>query len=103
MRSHKAKEFIDGCMDHLTVEMSDHAKWQLRAAMTHTAELAEQEMEEKLTRWNDPKIEERAKAYHKELARLHKMEAQCHYFIERAFTAGAKSEREELLRWREMM
>jgi len=55
MRSHKAKEFIDGCMDHLTVEMSDHAKWQLRAAMTHTAELAEQEMEEKLTRWNDPK------------------------------------------------
>lgn len=45
MKSQKAKEFIDGCMAHLTVEMSDHAKWQLRAAMTHAAELAEQEME----------------------------------------------------------
>ena len=43
MKSQKAKEFIDGCMAHLTVEMSDHAKWQLRAAMTHAAELAEQE------------------------------------------------------------
>lgn len=42
MKSQKAKEFIDGCMAHLTVEMSDHAKWQLRAAMTHAAELAEQ-------------------------------------------------------------
>lgn len=39
MKSQKAKEFIDGCMAHLTVEMSDHAKWQLRAAMTHAAEL----------------------------------------------------------------
>lgn len=37
MKSQKAKEFIDGCMAHLTVEMSDHAKWQLRAAMTHAA------------------------------------------------------------------
>lgn len=44
MRSHKAKEFIDGCMDHLTVELSGHAKWQLRAAMTHAAELAEREL-----------------------------------------------------------
>lgn len=26
MKSQKAKEFIDGCMAHLTVEMSDHAK-----------------------------------------------------------------------------
>ena len=43
MKSQKAKEFIDGCMAHLTVEMSDHAKWQLRAAMTHAAELAEQD------------------------------------------------------------
>lgn len=34
MKSKEAKEFIDGCMDHLTVEMTDHAKWQLRAAMT---------------------------------------------------------------------
>lgn len=41
MKSQKAKEFIDGCMAHLTVEMSDHAKWQLRAAMTHAAELAD--------------------------------------------------------------
>ncbi len=28
--------------------MSDHAKWQLRAAMSHTAELAEQEAEERM-------------------------------------------------------
>lgn len=51
MKSQKAKEFIDGCMAHLTVEMSDHAKWQLRAAMTHAAELAEQEMEGFYTCW----------------------------------------------------
>lgn len=61
MKSHKAKEFIDGCMAHLTVEMSDHAKWQLRAAMTHAAELAEQEAEERvraeLIRYHDPKEE----------------------------------------------
>ena len=55
MKSEKAKEVIDGCMAHLTVKMSDHAKEQLRLAMTHAVELAEQEMEEKLTRWNDPK------------------------------------------------
>ena len=48
MKSQKAKEFIDGLMDHLTVEMSDHAKWQLRTAMTHAAELAEQEAEERV-------------------------------------------------------
>lgn len=48
MKSQKAKEFIDGCMAHLTVEMSDHAKWQLRAAMTHTADIAEQEAEERM-------------------------------------------------------
>lgn len=48
MKSQKAKEFIDRCMAHLTVEMSDHAKWQLRAAMSHTAELAEQEAEERM-------------------------------------------------------
>lgn len=53
MKSQKAKEFIDGCMAHLTVEMSDHAKWQLRAAMTHAAELAEQEMEGFYTCWID--------------------------------------------------
>lgn len=53
MKSQKAKEFIDGCMAHLTVEMSDHAKWQLRAAMTHAAELAEQEMEGFYTCWFD--------------------------------------------------
>ncbi|WP_278564205.1 hypothetical protein [Alistipes communis] len=48
MKSKEAKEFIDGCMDHLTVEMTDHAKWQLRAAMTRAAELAEQEAEERM-------------------------------------------------------
>lgn len=48
MKSKEAKEFIDGLMDHLTVEMSDHAKWQLRTAMTHAAELAEQEAEEQV-------------------------------------------------------
>lgn len=46
MKSKEAKEFIDGCMDHLTVEMTDHAKWQLRAAMTRAAELAEQDTEQ---------------------------------------------------------
>ena len=48
MKSKEAKEFIDGCMDHLTVEMTDHAKWQLRAAMTCAAELAEQEAAERM-------------------------------------------------------
>lgn len=48
MKSKKAQEFIDGCLNHLAVEMSDHAKWQLRAAMSHTAELAEQEAEERV-------------------------------------------------------
>ena len=48
MKSKKAKEFIDGCLNHLVIEMSDHAKWQLRAAMSHTAELAEQEAEERM-------------------------------------------------------
>lgn len=61
MKSQKAKEFIDGCMAHLTVEMSDHAKWQLRTAMTHAAELAEQDAKDRvrkeLTRWHDPKEE----------------------------------------------
>lgn len=57
MKSAKAKEFIDGCMAHLTVEMSDHAKWQLRTAMTHAVELAEQEMEGFYTCWIDPKEE----------------------------------------------
>ena len=46
MKSKQAKEFIDGCMDYLTVEMTDHAKWQLRAAMIRSAELAEQEAAE---------------------------------------------------------
>lgn len=50
MKSRKAKEFIDGCLNHLVIEMSDHAKWQLRTAMTTTAELAEQEAEERM--WN---------------------------------------------------
>lgn len=48
MKSKKAQEFIDGCLNHLAVKMSDHAKWQLRTAMTHTAELAEQEAEERV-------------------------------------------------------
>ena len=39
MKSKEAKEFIDGCMDHLTVEMTDHA-------MTRAAELAEQDTEQ---------------------------------------------------------
>lgn len=48
MKSKEAKEFIDGLMDHLTVEMTDHAKWQLRVAMTRAAELAEQETEKRM-------------------------------------------------------
>lgn len=41
MKSERAKEFIDGCMSHLEVDMSEHAKWQLRTAMANVAELAE--------------------------------------------------------------
>lgn len=48
MKSYKAKEFVDRYMAHLTVEMTDHAKQQLRAAMTHSVELAEQEAEERM-------------------------------------------------------
>ena len=48
MKSEKAKEFIDGCINNLTAELADHAKWQIRVAMTHTAELAEQEAEERM-------------------------------------------------------
>jgi hypothetical protein len=55
MKSKKAKEFIDGCLNHLAIEMSDHAKWQLRASMSHTAELAEQEAKERM---RDKAIEE---------------------------------------------
>lgn len=47
MKSTSAKEFVDGLMEHLTVEMSDHAKWQLRTSLTHAAELAEAETEQK--------------------------------------------------------
>lgn len=50
MKSEKVREFIDGCMEHLNIVitnendqpllkagMSDHAKQQLRTAMTHAA------------------------------------------------------------------
>lgn len=45
MKSEKAKEFIDGYINNLTAELADHAKWQIRTAMTHAADLAEQEAE----------------------------------------------------------
>lgn len=48
MKSEKAKEFIDRCINNLTAELADHAKWQIRTAMTHTADLAEQEAEERM-------------------------------------------------------
>ena len=48
MKSEKAREFIDGCINNLTVDMADPAERQLRLAMTHTAELAEQEAEERM-------------------------------------------------------
>lgn len=48
MKSEKAKEFIDGCINNLTAELADHAKWQIRTAMTHVADLAEQEAEERM-------------------------------------------------------
>ena len=48
MKSQKAKEFIDGCINNLTAELADHAKWQIRTAMTHTADIAEQEAEERM-------------------------------------------------------
>ena len=46
----KAREFIDGCINNLTVDMPDHVERRLRLAMTHTAELAEQEAEERMRR-----------------------------------------------------
>lgn len=48
MKSEKAKEFIDGYINNLTAELADHAKWQIRTAMTHMANLAEQEAEERM-------------------------------------------------------
>ena len=67
MKSQKAKEFIDGIMDHIRismfnehdrqlakVEIGDYAKEQLRLAMTLAVELAEQEMEGFYTCWIDP-------------------------------------------------
>ena len=48
MKSEKAREFIDGCINNLTVDMPDHVEMRLRLAMTHTAELAEQEAEERM-------------------------------------------------------
>ncbi len=48
MKSEKAKEFIDGYINNLTAELADHAKWQIRTAMTHMADLAEQEAEEQM-------------------------------------------------------
>ena len=48
MKSEKAREFIDGCINNLTVDMADHVERRLRLAMTHTAELAEQEAEERM-------------------------------------------------------
>lgn len=48
MKSEKAREFIDGSINNLTVDMADHAERQLRLAMTHTAELAEQEAQERM-------------------------------------------------------
>lgn len=45
MKSEKAREFIDGCINNLTVDMPDHVERRLRLAMTHTAELAEQDAE----------------------------------------------------------
>lgn len=27
MKSEKAKEFIDGCINNITAELADHAKW----------------------------------------------------------------------------
>lgn len=49
MKSEKAKEFIDRCINNLTAELADHAKWQIRTAMTHSADLAERETEERMT------------------------------------------------------
>lgn len=48
MKSEKVKEFIDGCINNLTAELADHAKWQIWTAMTHTADLAEREAEKRM-------------------------------------------------------
>ena len=41
MKSKEAKEFIDGCMDHLTVEMTDHAKCRAGSRGTDAAKAVE--------------------------------------------------------------
>lgn len=48
MNSERAKEFIDGAMKHIVADLSEHGKWQLRTAMNHAAELAEQDAEERV-------------------------------------------------------
>lgn len=48
MKSQKARKFIDRCINNITAEFADYAKQQLRVAMTHTADLAEQEVEERM-------------------------------------------------------
>lgn len=48
MKSKKTQEFIDRAMKHIVADLSDHAKSQLRTALAHAAELAEQEAEERM-------------------------------------------------------
>lgn len=48
MKSERANEFIDGAMRRIVANLSEHGKWQLRTAMSHAAELAEQEAEERM-------------------------------------------------------
>lgn len=38
MKSEKVKEFIDGCINNLTAELADHAKWQIWTAINKKSE-----------------------------------------------------------------
>ena len=48
MKSERAKQFIDECMTKSSLEISDHAKLRFCTIMTHLAELAEGETENRM-------------------------------------------------------
>lgn len=48
MKSERAKRFIDECMAKSSLEISDHAKLRFCTIMTHLAELAEGETENRM-------------------------------------------------------
>lgn len=50
MKSKRAEEFVNGCMEHLGAGLSRHAEQQLRAALTHVGGIAEADARERAVR-----------------------------------------------------